>query len=470
MMTSKYTLTTLFIFVLALTLVSCTSKNESVQTEASPTVAVTPVQSIEQAPPPVIVSQQAQELEETEAEEAISLSSDIITRLNPDNAFSLGLDRLVRSDYEVLKDRKVCVVTSRLAFDSDGHHILESLLPQRKTMVTRVVLFKDELPTPARSKKLDQLLALHPNVRIFERSATSLSIAPAMFDDTDVVLIDLPVRGGRFNPEAAFIGSVLTTASNRDLKVIIADRPLPISANLVDGPVGDAELHGSVSSYFPTFAIPGLTPAELARHYNRYFGVGANLEIIEMTNWQRFDGYGPLMKRYESLNINPGMELEEWSQYYHDDFRLGELNLVSQLIPADKINALEPSTEASPATLILNPAPLSAEDFISLMSRFETDTIKAETVQKTDGSFVALSSEQPIGPASLALSIWAIYSSADKSILPSPEQAGNWGFGNTTWAELLSNGRDPRELKRLWTQDPMFEELRLRRSRMIIYE
>jgi uncharacterized protein YbbC (DUF1343 family) len=69
-------------------------------------------------------------------------------------------------------------------------------------------------------------------------------------------------------------------------RVIVCDRPNPINGNAVEGNITEDEF----TSFVGQFAIPtrhGMTIGELARMFNEHFGIGCELEVVEMQNWSR---------------------------------------------------------------------------------------------------------------------------------------------------------------------------------------
>ena len=160
------------IFLLSVFLAACGGASKE-----SPTAVASPDQTAAEAPPS---SRLAVQTRFRANDTLIPLSDGVLQELAPEARFSLGLDRMVRSKFEPLHHKGVLVVTNRLAVDSEGVHLLESLLMEEKPLVKTVVLFNDELPTPGRSAALDRILAAFPEVRVFERGAFCEAAEPAI--------------------------------------------------------------------------------------------------------------------------------------------------------------------------------------------------------------------------------------------------------------------------------------------------
>jgi uncharacterized protein YbbC (DUF1343 family) len=99
------------------------------------------------------------------------------------------------------------------------------------------------------------------------------------------------------------------------VKAIVCDRPNPIGASDVEGPM----LVRGYESFVGQYPIPmrhGMTIGELAQLFNAEFGIGADLEVIAMDGWRRemfFDSTGlpwvipsPNMPTLDTAIVYPG--------------------------------------------------------------------------------------------------------------------------------------------------------------------
>ena len=141
-----------------------------------------------------------------------------------------------------------------------------------------------------------------------------------MLNGIDLMVIDLPDIGTRVYTYASTMANCLRACREHGIPAIVTDRPNPIDGVTVEGPM----LESGWTSFVGQFPIPlrhGLTMGELAELFNSEFGVGAELEIVPMTDWNRamyFDDTGlpwvmpsPNLPTLESLIVYPGMVLLE---------------------------------------------------------------------------------------------------------------------------------------------------------------
>lgn len=113
----------------------------------------------------------------------------------------------------------------------------------------------------------------------------------ASVDGIIIDIQDIGIRGYTYIYSMAYM---MEAAQKAGKKVIVLDRPNPITGNIVEGNVLDP----AVASFVGLYPIPyryGMTIGELAWLFNEEFGIKCELEIIRMTGWERgmwFDGTG----------------------------------------------------------------------------------------------------------------------------------------------------------------------------------
>jgi uncharacterized protein YbbC (DUF1343 family) len=107
-----------------------------------------------------------------------------------------------------------------------------------------------------------------------------------MLAGLDVLVIDLQDIGARIYTYVYTMANCLRACARLGLPVIVCDRPNPIGGTGVEGPMLDP----AYASFVGQFPIPmrhGMTIGELARLFNEPFGIGATVEVVEMTGWRR---------------------------------------------------------------------------------------------------------------------------------------------------------------------------------------
>jgi len=107
-----------------------------------------------------------------------------------------------------------------------------------------------------------------------------------MLDPVDILIIDLQDAGTRVYTFIYTMSYCLEAAKSFNKKVIVLDRPNPINGIMVEGNCLSLDYASFVGRY-PLPMRHGLTIGELALLFNNYFGIGCDLEVIRMENWNR---------------------------------------------------------------------------------------------------------------------------------------------------------------------------------------
>ena len=136
----------------------------------------------------------------------------------------------------------------------------------------------------------------------------------------DAVVIDLADAGARFYTYETTTGYFLEATAKAGIEVVILDRPNPITASFVQGPVSDAGRE-NFTNYFPEPPRHGMTLGELAKMFNAERHIGARLEVVAMQGWQPgdwFDSTGlgwvnqsPNLRSLTEATLYPGVAMIE---------------------------------------------------------------------------------------------------------------------------------------------------------------
>ena len=115
-----------------------------------------------------------------------------------------------------------------------------------------------------------------------------LAPPPEALELVDVILVDLVDVGTRVYTFAATLAKVMAAAAPLDKKVVVLDRPNPISGSAVEGNLLRPEWASLVGPY-PLPMRHGFSLGELARYYNVTQDLGCDLTVIPAVGWRRGD-------------------------------------------------------------------------------------------------------------------------------------------------------------------------------------
>jgi len=96
-----------------------------------------------------------------------------------------------------------------------------------------------------------------------------------MFAGLDAIVFDIQDAGVRFYTYITTMGYAMEAAAKTRIPFYVLDRPNPLTAILVQGPVMDSDLK-SFTGYFPLPVRHGMTVGELAGLFNGECALGWN--------------------------------------------------------------------------------------------------------------------------------------------------------------------------------------------------
>lgn len=199
-----------------------------------------------------------------------------------------GLERLFHSDFRQIKDKKLGLLSNQASTAPDfvhGRFHLERKFPGqlRCLLSPQHGFFAEKQDNMIES---DHQLDPATGLKVFSLYGESRRPSAEMYEHFDVLLIDIVDVGTRVYTFLYTMGYCLELAAQTGKKVIVLDRPNPIGGNAVEGNILESEWTSFVGLY-PLPMRHGMTFGELALFINKECGIGADLDIIEMTGWKR---------------------------------------------------------------------------------------------------------------------------------------------------------------------------------------
>lgn len=107
-----------------------------------------------------------------------------------------------------------------------------------------------------------------------------------MLDGIDTLVVDLQDVGARIYTFNWTILLCLEACAEHDTRVVLLDRPNPVSAAGLEGPVLDMDFKSFVGMA-PIPLAHAMTPGELASYCNETLGIGAKLDVVWMEGYRR---------------------------------------------------------------------------------------------------------------------------------------------------------------------------------------
>lgn len=220
------------------------------------------------------------------------------------SALRLGIDNCSAQIVQKITNAKgkPCVwglVTNQTGLDSNGVRTVKVLQDRGAKILAifvpehgyhgKVVAGVQVADTVDEQTNIPILSLYKKNIASSLNATTNTLIDPKILNEIDGFIIDLQDCGMRHYTYISALYQVMNQASVSKKKVLVLDRPNPLSG-CVEGPIVDDSLRSYIS-IAPVALRHGLTMGEFARYCNKYFfNDEVDLQVIPMTGYQRTDG------------------------------------------------------------------------------------------------------------------------------------------------------------------------------------
>jgi uncharacterized protein YbbC (DUF1343 family) len=201
-----------------------------------------------------------------------------------------GLEILVRNRFEVLKGKKVGLITNPTGVDSNLKSCIDLIFNAPGVRLTC-------LYAPEHGVRGNFAAG---GYRFFHRSINraegfqliwnTRKPTKEMLEGIDVLVYDIQDIGSRSYTYISTLGLAMEAAAENNITFVVLDRPNPLGGIRMEGPLVQKNFTSFVSQY-PIPYIHGMTVGELAMFINGEGllknGVRCSVEVIKMTGWKR---------------------------------------------------------------------------------------------------------------------------------------------------------------------------------------
>jgi uncharacterized protein YbbC (DUF1343 family) len=230
-----------------------------------------------------------------------------------------GIDVLEAEHFKPLIGRRVGLLTNQTGRDAAGRRTIDVLAHAPDIRLT-AILSPEHGIDGDRDSAVASSVDAATGVPIESLYGTRLHPPEALFARFDALVVDLQDVGVRFYTYATTMAYAMQAAARAHVPVYVLDRPDPITATAVEGPVLDLR-HRSFTGYFPMPVRHGMTLGELAQMFNAQNRIGAQLTVIAMRDYRRnlwYDQTGlpwvdpsPNLRSLAEATLYPGVALAE---------------------------------------------------------------------------------------------------------------------------------------------------------------
>jgi uncharacterized protein YbbC (DUF1343 family) len=198
----------------------------------------------------------------------------------------LGSEQLLES--AALDGARVGVVCNPASVDHQFVHIADRIAAHPRTTLAALFGPQHGFRSDVQENMIETAHGRDErrDVPVYSLYSESRRPTSEMLQDIDILVIDLQDVGTRIYTYIYTMAYCLAAAAEHRRKVVVCDRPNPIGGIDVEGPM----LEHGFESFVGMYPIPmrhGMTIGELARFFNEHFGIGADLDVVEMQGWTR---------------------------------------------------------------------------------------------------------------------------------------------------------------------------------------
>ncbi|HEY6219078.1 MAG TPA: DUF1343 domain-containing protein [Gemmatimonadaceae bacterium] len=213
-----------------------------------------------------------------------------------------GISVLMTDSIGLVRGKRLALLTNQTGIDEHGVSDIERLTDAgaKAASVSLVRLFSPEhgIRGTEDREHLANAVDERSGLPIYSLYDAGTSAPPdSLLRDLGSVIVDLQDIGTR---TWTYVGAMLYTmqsAARLHLRVIVLDRPNPITGTHTDGPYLDTALAnawpsvpgrpGKAYALYPTPLRHGMTMGELARFFNHELKLGTDLVVVPAAGWRR---------------------------------------------------------------------------------------------------------------------------------------------------------------------------------------
>jgi uncharacterized protein YbbC (DUF1343 family) len=200
----------------------------------------------------------------------------------------LGLEKLLEERLELVRGARVGLVCNQASVDHSLRHAADILRERSEFRLTTLFGPQHGIRGDVQDNMIEteHMLDSATGVPIYSLYSETREPTERMLEGLDTLVFDMQDVGCRIYTFIYTLANCMRAAKKYGKRVVVCDRPNPITGKFVAGNVLEPE-YASFVGQFPIPTRHGMTVAELARMFNEHFQIGCELEVLTMDGWSR---------------------------------------------------------------------------------------------------------------------------------------------------------------------------------------
>ncbi|HMS10516.1 MAG TPA: DUF1343 domain-containing protein, partial [Pyrinomonadaceae bacterium] len=204
------------------------------------------------------------------------------------NRVRTGIEVLLSDRFDLLRGQRVGLVCNQATVLPDLRHAADVFFEHPEIDLTTLFGPQHGIRGDVQYNMIEtpHMPDARTGIMVYSLYSETREPTEEMLADVDTIVVDLQDVGCRIYTFVYTMANCMRAAKKFGKRVIVCDRPNPINGNDIDGNVTE----DAFTSFVGQFALPtrhGMTIGELAQMFNEHFGIGCELEVVEMEGWRR---------------------------------------------------------------------------------------------------------------------------------------------------------------------------------------
>jgi len=229
----------------------------------------------------------------------------------------LGIEKFLSEGQSLLRGARVGLICNQASVDHKLNHTADLLRAEQGIKLTTLFGPQHGIRGEVQDnmEETEHSMDAATGLPVYSLYSETREPTEEMLSEVDALIFDMQDVGCRIYTFIYTLANCMRVAGRLNKRVLVCDRPNPITGEFVEGNVLEPE-YASFVGQFPIPTRHGMTVGELARMFTDHFGIKCELEVVKMDGWERSDWMdstdapwvlpSPNMPTVETATVFPG--------------------------------------------------------------------------------------------------------------------------------------------------------------------